>query len=199
MKKLILLLSIGLLYANDISGTYIVTTVIENGKTKHPNAEVTFKSDGKYYMMGAPFGQWKSSSGNTVLLNTAFEPKFEKYRVKSSANELILQNAKGKIVYKKVNRQKAIKSNASSILLGTWVYKSKNRNEKITFSKPDNFRCIEQNYLENSTTKGSGKWLYSNSSVTITAFGCSLSGKFAVKKSGNLLLINGKKYLRVKR
>ena len=196
MKKLILLLSMGLLQAKDISGTYIVTTVIENGKTEHPNAEVTFKSDGKYYMMGAPFGQWKSSSGNTVLLNTAFEPKFEKYTVINSANELILQNAKGKLVYKKINKQKIQANNANSMLLGSWIYKKGNNSQKIIFSKPDNFKCIEQNYLENSITKGSGKWLYNNNSITITAFGCSLSGKYKVKKSGNGIVIDGKKFVR---
>jgi len=195
MKKLILLLIATILYSNDIIGTYIVTTIIKNGKVKHPNAQVSFKKDGKYYMMGAPFGQWKSGNDNVVYLNTAFEPKFEKFSVKKSNNELILQNSNGKMVYKRVYPKKA--NNNGSFLLGTWEYKNKNKSYKITFTKPKGFKCVEEDRLNNTTTKASGEWLY-NKSLIITAFGCNLNGKFKVKKENNSLIIDKKRYKRVK-
>ena len=195
MKKLILLLTATILYGSDISGTYIVTTIIKNGKAKHPNTQVSFKKDGKYYMMGAPFGQWKSGKGNVVYINTAFEPKLEKFSVKNSANEMILQNSKGKMVYKRVNRQKAITNNSNSFLIGSWIYKNKNYSEKITFKKPDNFNCIEQDRINNTTTKASGNWLYNNNSITITAFGYKLNGKFKIKKDANGIIIDNKRYI----
>ncbi len=195
MKKIILSLSCSLLFGNDITGTYIVTTIVENGKTQHPNTEVSFKKDGKYYMMGVPFGQWKSGGKDVVYVNTAFKPKFEKFRVSDSADGMILQNSSGKMVYKKINKQKMIAQNSNSFLLGSWVYKTKNYSEKIIFGKPDTFKCIEQDDDEGSTTKGNGKWIYDNGSLTITAFGCKLSGKYRVKKEGDAIFIDGKKYV----
>jgi len=72
------------------------------------------------------------------------------------------------------------KNNANSMLLGSWIYKRENISQKIIFSKPDNFKCIEKDSFEQSI----GKWLYSNNSVTITAFGCSFT---KLKKVGMAL------------
>jgi len=196
MKKLILLLSMGILYANDISGNYIVTTVIENGKTKHPNAEVSFKSDGKYYMMGAPFGQWKSGKGDIVYLNSAFEPKFEKYTAIDNDKELILQNQKGKLVYKKVDTKKASKQGA--MIVGSWEKVGKNSKKVITFKQNGDFSCLEIDRVENTQTKGSGTWIVQNQKVIITAFGCEANGKHSFKKRANTLLLGEQKYIKVK-
>jgi hypothetical protein len=197
VKKLILLLSLSFLFSKDISGDYIVTTITENGKTKHPNAEVSFKKDGKYYMMGAPFGQWKSGKGKIVYINTAFEPKFEKFSVKYSNNKMILQNSKGKMVYKKIDKQKANAKNSNSFLVGSWIYSNKNYSEKIIFKKPDSFECIEQDKANNTTTKASGKWLYNNNNLTVTAFGCNINGRYNIKKDKNALIIGDERYMKV--
>jgi len=198
MKASVLLLGFTLLFATDISGTYVLQTIIENGKTTHPNTEVRFQKDGKYYMMGAPFGEWKSGKGNSVYLNTAFEPKFERYQAVIHPDKMILQSQKGKMIYKKLNRQKALAKNHSSYLLGSWEYRSKNRTEKISFTKPNGFSCVEIDKSENTTTKGSGTWLFDKQSVTITAFGCSLNGKYELKKEKHTLFIGQKPYRKIK-
>jgi len=196
MKKLILLLSIGFLYASDISGDYIATTIVENGQTNHPNAEVSFKKDGKYYMMGVPFGQWKSGKDNIIYLNTAFDPKFEKYIIINKANELILQNKKGKMIYKKIDIKKASKQ--GTMIVGSWEMVGKNSKKVITFKQNGDFSCLEIDRVENTQTKGSGTWIVQNQKVIITAFGCEANGKYNFKKRANTLLLGKQKYIKVK-
>jgi len=105
MKKIIFLLLATLLAnAVDISGKYVASKVMEEGKIKDAIAmSVTFKKDGTLLMMSKNAGTWEYKGKDSVVIHSVFDSKkgeLDKV-IKCDAKELILESSPNNRVYYK--------------------------------------------------------------------------------------------------
>jgi len=103
MKKMVfIILAITLANAVDISGKYIASKIMKNGKIEDAiSMSITFKKDGTLLMMGRNAGTWEYKDKNRVIIHSIFDGKKGEIDrvIKCNDKELILESKPKNRVY----------------------------------------------------------------------------------------------------
>jgi len=205
MKKTVWMMTAAVaLFAGDISGDYLVTTVESNGKSEASYMNMSFSKEGKLMIMGMPAGSWRyDEAHNKVFITSVFDGKQaeENKIVKHDDKELVLQSKTGKMYYMKLDKKKIEKNNKTAPFLGTWnVAPNANEASQFTFTLPDTFSYEKNDKVENSTESIKGTWIYDpeNKRVIVVAMGSPFRGENKITKTdGNTIFFdNGGKTLK---
>ncbi len=189
MKKIGFLMIIGMvLFADNISGDYLLTTVEKKGETTYDYMQISFLKGGKLEVMGMTLGGWKyDKAQNKVFLTSTFEgtENEENKILKHDDKELVLQSKDATTHYMKLDIKKIEEDNAKAPFLGSWeVITNDNESSKLTFSLPDNFTYELHKKRENSTESVRGTWIYEieNEELIVVSLGSPLRGKNKIGK-----------------
>ncbi len=191
MKKVLFLILISAIplfcFANDISGSWFVIKTEKNGQVKEPYFKFKFEQSGKMFFMDIPFGTWKKEQ-DTILMTSKMSKDFNGTAkiVKSTDNELIIQNNGAKIYFEKYDAENTAENNKKSGISGNW--KVKGDNSKTTILKlelPDKFTYIITDGEITDTYNGNWIYLINEKSLVFISMTPALRGKYKLEKTKN--------------
>lgn len=148
-----------------VAGDWLLTKIESQDGDKDVYAPVSFQTNGDFIAMDMNMGTWNFDKKANVVNIVS-----EQFKVANGDNnviilnsgEMVLQSAMAKLYFKRMDKEKITKENASSGLIGTWKIPSDNTEVMtlITFITPDSFSYVKKE--PGVITNGSGTWIFSN-------------------------------------
>ena len=170
MKKITLLFIVMLMVSANITakntpivGKWLLTQVEVGGNIQDVYQGIEFKEDGYVSMMGRVVGEWTlDKKAKTITIESEMVKEFAGTRkIKThNKNELVLVGDNDKMTFIFLDDNSIEKENKKSGLAGTWIIKTENGNEYLTFELPDTYSSVTK--TEYSTSKSSGTWMYNS-------------------------------------
>ena len=185
---------------SSVAGDWLLIKVEAKDGPQEPYMPVSFKENGDFELMGMKMGTWEfDKKAKTVkIVSQRFkEVNGDNKILKLGKEELIWENAGTKMYFRRMDKEKIVRENTASGLMGTWQMSSDDPQVMtlITFKAPDDFSYIKKE--PGITTNGSGTWIYSekDQSLILIARIEDLENKYSVKNisaKGFVLENNGK-------
>lgn len=133
-----------------VAGDWLLTKIESQDGDKDVYAPVSFQTNGDFIAMDMNMGTWNFDKKANVVNIVS-----EQFKVANGDNnviilnsgEMVLQSAMAKLYFKRMDKEKITKENASSGLIGTWKIPSDNTEVMtlITFITPDSFSYVKKN------------------------------------------------------
>ena len=144
-----------------VQGEWLLDKMATKGNYQDVGQLVNFNQDGKLFIQDIPFGTWTYNKKEKLLnmqaqnLSGGYEVAF----LSATNMQLTLDNKD--LYFTKIDREKMVKENAASGLIGLWEYANDlgdNMHRIIQFKAPDKIILIEKD--ANMESRYSGIWLY---------------------------------------
>ena len=143
------------------TGEWILDQIAENGQYKSLGQLVDFNQDGKLYIQEFPFGTWSFNQEDNTLVMDAEDLSGSYELAYLSATNMQLTLDDKDLYFTKIDREKIIKDNATSGLIGLWEYANDlgdNTRRLIQFKAPNKVSLIEKD--DTMESRYSGIWFY---------------------------------------
>ncbi len=158
-----------------ISGYWLMTKAEVNGKVDEPYFITNYRDDGKMLVMDMEAGSWEyNKKKNAIVMKSKLDKDFngESQIIKLTKKELVVSKDGARLTYLRVNPDAISKRNATSGLLGTWVFKDLPYSDVttfLTFKEPDEFSLLEKD--SGSETRMKGTWIYNKEEASLIMIG----------------------------
>ena len=156
---------------NSISGEWLFTKAVVEGKSEEAYQIMNLGDDGSISLMGITFGSWKySDSGNSISIKANMVKEFNgTWEIhKQPSGELIWIQDKKTFHFERYDKEETGKKNSKSGLEGVWEITDNlggTGRDFIRFSLPD---TVETVYIdEGSVQSAEGTWIYKSSTQKI--------------------------------
>jgi hypothetical protein len=181
MKKFTLLfaflslIAFGNAQTSKISGLWLMTKAEVNGKVQEPYFITNYRNDGKMLVMDMEAGSWEyNKEKNAIEMQSKLDKDFngESKIIKLTEKEMVVSKDGARFTYIRVNPDAIKQGNASSGLLGTWVFKDLPYSDVTTFlffKKPNEFSIVEKD--NGSETRMKGTWIYNKEEASLIMMG----------------------------
>lgn len=189
-----------MVFANDISGKWLITQIKTKDKTQESFAEVELKNNGTFMIMSMNFGTYEHPQGSKKFILKSDKDKDlpGDYTItKLDATKMVLKKniqELYEITFLKINSN-IEKTNEHSSLAGTWSIQGQdNLDEFAKFTLPYDFKYYS--YEDGISTTVSGMWIYDKDTkkVTVAARRNPLSGTSNVKKTTTGFVLSNLKH-----
>lgn len=158
---------------NDITGEWMFESFETNGETNSIHVPIDFNKNGVFYMKDRVFGTWDyNQSDKTIMLETK-KIKGKHIILKHDEKHLVIKGEDGTLSFSKIDREKILKENTESGLLGTWKLETIDNLDMLrlfTFKSPDLFTLFEKQE-GGSRGKSNGIWQFSKTDQTLLLVG----------------------------
>lgn len=146
-----------------VAGDWLLTRMESQDGAKDVYVPVSFQKNGDFMAMGMKMGTWSFDKKAKVvkIVSQQFKAANGNNKVlKLSNEELVWENAGTKIYFQRIDKEKIVKENAASGLIGTWRLTSDDDQmlQLLTFKAPDSLVYVEKE--PGVTSRASGSWIY---------------------------------------
>ncbi len=167
-----------------LTGSWLMTKVDAEGKTRHPYQIFDFMKDGKFIGMGMELGTWKyEKKGNKIIMESKMDKDFNGSSkvLKLTAEELNIEKDGAKYFCRRMHPEKIASTNKTSKLAGNWKLAGTDYPTAfLKFELPQDFTLIQSGNGE--TDKASGTWMFmpEENAVIFIGFSHLLRGKIVL-------------------
>lgn len=158
---------------NKFTGEWLLEKLETNGKTEFLGQIVELGCNGIFYIQGFVFGKWDYDKASKKLVFDVKEDFNGEHTIlKSNEASFIIDFEGAKMYFSKIDREKIVKENSTSGLLGTWEIENTTNTEGrifIAFTTPDELEYVIKS--EYSQEKGGAMWIFKKEEMMLTIIG----------------------------
>lgn len=157
---------------NKFIGEWLLKSIEKNGKTTFVGQLVEFNKNGIFYVQDMVLGKWNYNKSSEKLIFDTKKLNGKHSILKQNKNEFVLDDKGGKIYFTKIDKEKIIRENAESGIIGTWKFKKEDNSNTlklITFKAPDEFTFVEKGDGMESTS--GGIWMFNKKDKSLVVIG----------------------------